>query len=123
MNRAHRLALHASFTILAASGVAAELAPAWRSALMRVHGAAAMVALLAIGGLLVQHVTKGWAERRNRCTGAIVLAGALWLAMTGYVLYYSGSDELRAFAGSTHLWIGIALAVALGLHIRRAALT
>ena len=123
MSSLHRLALYAAFITLAASGLAAELAPEWRTALMQVHGAAAMVALVAIGGLLVQHVGKGWADRKNRWSGVVLLSSALWLTVTGYVLYYSGNDVTRHFAGRSHLWVGVALALALGLHIRRTALT
>ena len=123
MSRFDRIALYAIFGILAATGIVAELAGEWRTALMQVHGAAAMAALVLLGRLLVRHVGAGWSERKNRRSGSILLAASLWLTLTGWVLYYSGSDALRDFAGQSHLWIGIALAVALGLHIRRAALT
>ncbi len=123
MSRTHKLVLYAAFAALVASGVAAEFAPAWRTALMQVHGAAAMAVLVLLGGLLVRHVAIGWSERKKRGSGAIVLGASLWLTVTGYVLYYSGSDVLRQFAASSHFWVGLALALALGLHIRRAALT
>jgi hypothetical protein len=123
MSRVYKAVLYSAFAALVASGIAAELAPAWRAALMQVHGAAAMAALVLLGGLLVRHVGAGWYERKNRCSGALLLATSLWLTLTGWVLYYSGGDALRHFAGQSHLWVGIALAAALALHIRRAALT
>ena len=117
MSSRHRVALYAAFLALAVTGVAAELTPHWRSALMQVHGAAAMAALIAVGGLLVAHVGKGWSERRNRSSGAMLLGASLWLTVTGYVLYYSASDGLRQFAASSHFWAGVALLPVLGKHV------
>ena len=117
MSPLHRVGLQAAFLVLTVSGVAAELAPHWRGALMQIHGAAAMAALVVVGGLLVAHVGRGWAERRNRWSGAMLLGGCLWLTVTGYVLYYSGSDALRQLAASGHFWAGVALVPVLGTHV------
>ena len=92
-----------------------------RSLLMKIHGAAAMATLLLLGALLARHVAPGWTARTNRISGLAVLTSALWLVITGYALYYSGSDWLRYWAGETHFWVGVGAAAMFGVHLRRPA--
>lgn len=85
--------------------------------LMKLHGGAAMIALVLVGGLLYAHVPAGWNERRSRVTGSAMLATCGLLAITGYLLYYTGDEAARAFSSYVHLAIGLALPIALALHL------
>ena len=128
MNRlhpAHRILLYSALSLLLASGATWEvMSPgAAASLLMKLHGAAAMLTLVLLGGLLARHVPEGWASSKNRKSGAILLGAFLWLVLSGYLLYYAGSEALRWYASQSHLWIGIAACAIVALHIRRSALT
>lgn len=128
-----RLWLHGSFAVLFLSGVIWWVLDRWFRAdagfgpqdnalqpwLLRLHGAAAMIALVVLGSLLPNHVRAAWHARKNRFTGGGMIAFCAALALTGYGLYYAGGEGLRAFASLSHLWLGLAFPVALVWHIRR----
>ena len=123
LNRLHpgyRALIYAVLGLLFLSGL---LWPSgWqRGLLMKVHGGAAMATLVLLGAVLAHHVPKGWAAGANRFSGLAVLGAALWLLVTGYALYYSGSESLRYWASETHFWIGVGVALVFGLHLRRSA--
>lgn len=128
MNRLHpaqRLTLYALLAVLLATGAGWEaMSPgAWAALVMKIHGAAGMLTLVLLGTLLVHHVPAGWSAKRNRRSGIVMLSALTWLAMTGYLLYYAGTEALRGYAAATHLWVGLAAAAIVGLHVRRSALT
>jgi hypothetical protein len=114
-----RALIYAALLALLATGLLWKL-DLDRALLMRIHGAAAMAGMVLFGALLARHVPCGWKQRASRISGAALLIALLWLVVSGYALYYSGTESLRAFASQTHFWIGIALAVVLGLHLRSA---
>ena len=125
MNRLHpllRACLYAVLVALVLSGALWEVGIA-RAMLIKVHGAAAMASLIAFGALLARHVTCGWAAKANRTTGVVMLVALLWLVVSGYLLYYAGDDGLRAYAGETHFWVGLALAGMFAVHQGRRART
>lgn len=127
MNRlpvAQRVLLYAALLLLLATGLAWEaLSPGPRAALlMKIHGAAAMLALVLGGTLIAHHIPNGWTSLKNRWSGVLLLAVLGWLAASGYLLYYSGSDALRFFASQSHLWVGLAGSVVVVLHTRRSAI-
>jgi len=95
------------------SGHPAEL---W---MQKVHGASAMFALIVLGSLLVFHIPRAWRAKRNRPTGSSLFALFAFLAGSGYALYYSGGESLRAWMSWSHLWVGIALPVFVALHVWR----
>ena len=114
--------LYAALFILLATGIAWELLPGatW---LMKIHGGAAMVALVLVGTLIAHHIPGGWASFKNRWSGVLLLTALGWLVASGYLLYYAGSEALRLFASQSHLWMGVAGSVAVALHLRRTAIT
>ena len=119
-----RILLYAVLFALLASGLvweALEPGPA-ASLVMRTHGALAMLVLVLVGTLLVHHVPAGWAALKNRWSGLLLLGLLGGLAASGYLLYYSGSDAVRAFASQSHLWLGLAAGLVVGLHIKRSAI-
>ena len=76
---------------------------------MKVHGAAAMLALVLIGTLLPRHVSHGMKNARNKPSGIGMLSFFGVLSVSGYFLYYAGSDELRSVNSWIHLVVGLAL--------------
>jgi hypothetical protein len=89
-------------------------AKAWA---MKIHGAAAMAVLVLIGMLLSGHVRFAWRARRNRANGSVFLSAFAVLTVTGYGLYYTGGERLRAWTGWIHLGVGLALPILLLIHI------
>ena len=118
-----RLLLYATFLLLLATGIVWEaLTPGPAAAmLMEIHGGIAMLALVLLDTLLVQHVPTGWISLKNRWSGTLLIGSLSWLAVSGYLLYYAGSESLRSFASESHLWIGLTACVIVALHIRRSA--
>ena len=89
-------------------------AKAWA---MKIHGAAAMAVLVLVGMLLNEHVRLAWRARRNRANGSVFLSAFAVLTITGYVLYYSGGEKLRAWTSWIHLAVGLVLPILLLIHI------
>ena len=84
---------------------------------MKIHGAAAMAILVLLGTLLNGHVKFAWMAHRNRINGVLVLATFAILTLTGYGLYYSGSEKLRTWTSWVHLCVGLFLPILLVFHI------
>jgi cation transport ATPase len=85
--------------------------------LMRLHGAGAMALLVILGTLLPGHVRFAWHARRNRPNGIALIVFLAFLALSGYGLYYFGSERLRSWTSWSHLVVGLALPGMLILHI------
>ena len=116
LHPAQRALVYVALLALVVTGCLWE-ADVARGLLMKIHGAAAMVTLVLIGVLIARHVPMGWgAARANRLSGALLLATSLWLTVTGYLLYYSGSESLRDYASQTHFWVGVAFVAVFALH-------
>ena len=128
MNRlpvVQRILLYTALLVLLATGIAWEVLRPGPSAtwLMKIHGGAAMLALVLVGTLIAHHIPAGWSSLKNRSSGVLLLVALGWLVASGYLLYYSGSETLRFFASQSHLWVGLAAAVVVALHLRRSAIT
>jgi uncharacterized membrane protein len=128
LKRTHRVLLYGVLALLFLSGVgwallnyfadpSADQVTAAKSLVMKVHGAAAMAILVLIGMLLTSHVQFAWRARRNRLNGSIFLAVFAVLTLTGYALYYAGSETLRSCASWIHLAVGLALPLFLLVHV------
>ncbi len=87
---------------------------------LRLHGLATMLGLVTLGSVLVHHVRRAWEKRRNRLLGGALVAGFLWLAGTGYALYYFAAGSNQAWLAPMHWVPGLALPLVLVLHVRRA---
>ena len=85
---------------------------------MKLHGAAAMVALTLYGGLINAHMRKAWRLGRNRVSGSVVATIVALLIATAWLLYYAGGESLRAVGSALHWGLGFAIALILPLHIR-----
>lgn len=84
---------------------------------MKLHGAAAIAILVLIGTLLNTHVKYAWRAGRNRLNGAMFLGAFGILTVTGYELYYSGDEKLRAWTSWIHLGVGLVAPILLVLHL------
>jgi hypothetical protein len=84
---------------------------------LRLHGAAMVGFLVVFGALLPVHVKHGWRQGLNRSSGLLVVVAIVFLALTGYGLYYIVSDELRDWVSVLHWTVGLAAIGMVGLHI------
>jgi cation transport ATPase len=128
LKRLQRYSLYAVLSLLFLSGVAwaywnyvfglpgdfETSAKAWA---MKMHGAAAMAILVLIGMLLSTHVRFAWRAHRNRANGSVFLSALAVLTVTGYGLYYTGGERLRAWTSWIHLAVGLAVPILLLTHI------
>ena len=91
-----------------------EILQSWA---LRLHGAAAMLTLLAAGTVLAAHVPTGWKLRQNFASGLGMLAALGALAVTGWLLYYAAGEALRAWSSWIHMGVGTAAPLALVWHL------
>ena len=83
---------------------------------LRLHGAFAFGALWTLGMLSASHLINGWASRRRRRSGANLLAFAVVLTVSGYLLYYAGGDRVRPALAVLHWSVGLAAPLAFVWH-------
>ncbi|MCH8619577.1 DUF4405 domain-containing protein [Undibacterium sp. TS12] len=128
----HRYALYGMVAALFASGLAWLLAHFFLRVAgefgesnhplehwsMQLHGALILPLSFLAGGLLFQHMRRAHRAGRNRNSGWSMIALLLWLALTGYALYYFASETLRPYWSLVHWVAGCALPLLLWLHIR-----
>ena len=88
----------------------------WEPWMLRLHGAAMIAGLLAAGTLLVVHVWRGWGYRGQRVLGSLLTAILGLLIISGYMLYYVGSETVRPWASIVHWVIGLVLLPVFLLH-------
>jgi len=84
---------------------------------LKVHGAAAMGFLIALGSLLPGHISHAWQARRNHRSGVSTLTLISILVLTGYGLYYAGGEESRPWISLVHWLMGLIGAGVLPLHV------
>lgn len=77
--------------------------------MMKLHGLILIPALLAIGGMFVAHIPKGWDHRAQRLVGIALCAVLGVLIGSGYLLYYAGGEALREWSSLVHWGLGLAL--------------
>ena len=85
--------------------------------ILAAHGAIAMVASIAYGGVVFAHVPRAWAVKRNRWTGLLVASVLAVLMVTAWLLYYASSEDVHAIASLCHWIVGVAVALVLPLHV------
>jgi len=83
---------------------------------MKIHGAFAMLTLVALGSMGV-HIKQGWGMNKNRLFGCLLLGAFLILGMTGWGLYYLGSDFSRHWTSLVHGVLGLLLPIVLVAHV------
>lgn len=86
---------------------------------LRLHGLIVFAMLVAIGSVLPVHARLGWQLRRNRHSGLAMKIIFLWLAATGYALYYFASDDNRDWLAPLHWAAGLSLPLMIAFHVQR----
>jgi hypothetical protein len=112
------LVLHIGFP---QAGEFGALPNPWEPAVLRVHGAIAVVGVFLLGWVAAGHLPARWSAAYNRGSGLLLGASALLLVVSGYALYYS-TGALHVSAARIHELLGVAsLAAALAHWWRSAA--
>ncbi|HEY9199772.1 MAG TPA: hypothetical protein VIR60_10420 [Gammaproteobacteria bacterium] len=89
---------------------------------LRLHGLFSFASLVVLGSVLPIHARRAWQLNKNRATGIGMKMIFGWLALTGYALYYFADDTATPWLPWSHWSPGIALPLALWIHIRRGRL-
>lgn len=110
------LLFHYFFTAPGEFGPAPHITEKWW---LRLHGLFAFLALMAVGSALPVHARGGWQRNKNRATGALMKSWTLWLAATGYALYYFSSEANAQWLPLAHWAAGLALPLMLWAHVHR----
>jgi hypothetical protein len=84
---------------------------------LKIHGAFGALALVLIGSLLTIHVMVAIASRRHLISGISLLSFWSVLSLTGYLLYYAGSENFRAGVSLVHWVVGLGLPLILLIHL------
>ena len=80
----------------------------------------AAYAFAIVGAMLVPvHMRLGWNSGRNRLSGLVLVGISLFLVLSGLGLYYSTSEAIRAAVSLTHWLVGLAIPVAILVHLMR----
>ncbi len=113
--------LYSATAVLWLTGVLWLLVPVstWpQTAAMKIHGAFAMVFLMVFGTMLFEHVPAGWLQREHRLSGVSVLSACAVLMLTGWCLYYVGTDMARFLTHWIHTVLGVGLPLLIYLHVQ-----
>jgi hypothetical protein len=84
---------------------------------LRLHGASALLMCIVLGSLLPVHIRRGWHQRKNLTPGITMAVIALLLVISGYALYYFGTEETRPWISLFHWVIGLGTPALLIWHI------
>jgi len=99
-------------------GSADDIARVGRESLaLKVHGAAAFVAMLALGAIGAAHARRAWVLGRNRFSGLAVASTFALLVLSGYALYYLVDEMTRPPVSILHWVVGLALVPMVVVHI------
>ena len=86
---------------------------------LRLHGLLVFVALLVLGAVLSTHAQRAWKLKKNRYSGMFMKSVFLWLAISGYALYYFTTEENAMWLPLLHWVVGLSVPLLLVLHIRQ----
>ena len=84
---------------------------------LRLHGLAVIATLPVLGSLAVDHAARAWRLRKNRWLGAVLTAYVIWLALSGYALYYFVSDANQTWLSLLHWVPGAGLVPVVAMHV------
>lgn len=85
---------------------------------LRLHGLMVFAVLVALGSVLSNHARRAWQLKKNRYSGLLLKVLLLWLAITGYALYYFASEGNENWLPVLHWGAGISVPIMLVSHIR-----
>lgn len=96
-------------------GIAAHPAEKWW---LRLHGLMVFAVLFALGTVLPVHARRAWQLKKNRQSGVLMKSLFLWLACSGYALYYFASEANADWLPVLHWGAGIVVPLMIVMHIR-----
>lgn len=76
---------------------------------LKTHGAAAFLMMIAFGYLYASHVSVGWPIKKMRIWGLLVVGAFVFLICSAYGLYYLGDEGFRQFVSYAHFSVGLSL--------------
>lgn len=82
------------------------------------HAFFSFFAIWWFGLLWPNHIKKSWKALIRRGTGGLLFGCTAWLSLTGYALYYIGSDIWRSWISILHWAIGLGALVAFIYHLQ-----
>ena len=85
--------------------------------LLIAHAVFALPAVWLFGFLWHDHIKANWLARMKRWSGGTLFGLVLWMALSGYGLYYVGSATVRGWLSLSHWIAGLLALVILLLHI------
>ncbi len=80
------------------------------------HGWTIPPFLITLGVLWRVHILRAWRLRKNILSGVLTLGVFLALIVTGWMIYYSGSDTVQKQASSWHTGLGLGISFLLLIH-------
>ena len=83
---------------------------------LMLHGLTAAASLWLFGLLWGVHVETGWAVRWRRRSGGTLTGTLIFLAVSGYALYYIGNEEILDWTQIAHWGVGIAALAIFFIH-------
>jgi hypothetical protein len=103
-----------SFLLNAMSGIGLWLYKIqfWRA----LHGWSIPFFLIVFGIIWRVHILRGWNLKKNVISGVVTLLVFLGLTITGWMIYYSGSDQTQKISASFHTWLGLGVSFILFIH-------
>jgi hypothetical protein len=110
------LAFHYYLRVEGEFGITPHPAEIWW---LRLHGLMVFGVLLALGSVLPNHARRAWQLKKNRSSGLLMKAIFLWLAISGYALYYFATESNENWLPVLHWGAGIGMPLMLVLHIRK----
>ncbi|MBO9667034.1 MAG: hypothetical protein J7501_09495 [Bdellovibrio sp.] len=81
------------------------------------HALLAFIALGIVGALSSIHMRKEWNRKRNRASGATLVATFVFLCLSGLGIYYFGNETLSLYSSISHLIVGILIAAIYVWHL------
>ena len=85
---------------------------------LRLHGLMVFVTLVGLGSVLPNHARRAWQLNKNRGSGLMIKLIFLWLAVTGYAMYYFSNETNQDWLPVLHWAVGISVPLLLLAHIR-----
>ena len=118
-----RAAMHATFSLMWLVGTAVfvlkhffaastEFGPAqspWQAKVLVVHGVLAVAATFLFGWIAADHVAVMWRNGADRVSGLWLLWLVAALIVTGFAGFFLVADSARAWNGTLHELLGLAL--------------
>jgi len=89
----------------------------WQANALLVHGVLAVAATFLFGGIAADHVAPMWRNGADRTSGLWLLSLGGALIVTGFAGFFLVADSARAWNGTLHEILGLALIVPWLAHV------